>query len=162
MTSLRSALRRCRAAVLANQDTPHRAALALSAGVFLSFSPLLGFQIALGALLGWALRFNKVLLFVGLCTNLPWLAPAYYAATTEAAAWVLGYPAPSQLVGRFGALFERSILGSQFWMELLLLVRPLFWPFMVGSMVAAGALALLAYALGFALASHRPDQGTEH
>lgn len=155
MTSLRALLRRCEAALLATDETPRRAALSLACGVFLSFSPLLGLQILIAIALAWLVRVNRVLLFVGLCTNLPWITPAYYAATTEAAAWVMGIAPPSQLAGRFADLFAHSILGSTFWRELLLLVRPLFWPFVVGSFLAAGLLALVAYSLGVALVTAR-------
>ena len=162
MRSLRALLRRCEAALLAADETPHRAAMSLACGVFLSFSPLLGLQIAIAIAMAWTMRLNRVLLFVGLCSKLPWIPPAYYAATTEAAAWVLGIAPPSQLAGRFGDLLSHSVLGLTFWRELLLLVRPLFWPFVVGSFLAAGVLALVAYALGVALVSGRRVRAHEH
>lgn len=162
MRSLRALMRRCETALLSTDESPHRAALSLACGVFLSFSPLLGLQIALAALLAWTVRLNRVLLFVGLCSNLPWITPAYYAATTEAAAWAMGSSPPSQLAGRFGEVLSHSVLGATFWRELLLLVRPLFWPFVVGSFLAAGALALVAYTLGVALVSSRRVRATEH
>ncbi len=162
MRSLRALLRRCEAALLAADETPHRAAVSLACGVFLSFSPLLGLQIAIAIAMAWSMRLNRVLLFVGLCSNLPWITPAYYAATTEAAAWVLGIAPPSQLAGRFGELLSHSILGATFWRELLLLVRPLFWPFVVGSFLAAGVLALVAYTLCIALVSARRVRVNEH
>jgi uncharacterized protein (DUF2062 family) len=162
MRSLRALLRRCEAALLAADETPHRAAVSLACGVFLSFSPLLGLQIAIAIAMAWTMRLNRVLLFVGLCSNLPWITPAYYAATTEAAAWVLGIAPPSQLASRFADLFTHSVLGSTFWYELLLLVRPLFWPFVVGSFLAAGVLALVAYTLGVVLVSARRVRVNEH
>lgn len=162
MTSVRAVLRRVRAALLATQDAPRHAAFSLALGVFISFSPLLGLQIAIALLLASTGRFNRLLLLVGLCTNLPWFCPAYYAATTEAAAWMMGIPPPSMLAGRFADLFAHSILGGTFWRELLLLVRPLVWPFVVGSFVAATALALVAYALALSLASARGVRTSEH
>ena len=162
MTSLRVVLRRCRSALLATGETPQRAALSLACGVFISFSPLVGFQIALALALGWAFRLNRVLLIVGLCSNVPWVTPAYYAATTEAAAWLMGVAPPSQLAGRFTELLGHSVFGGEFWRQLLLLVRPLFWPFVVGSFLAAGALALAAYALGVTLATASRARASEH
>jgi uncharacterized protein (DUF2062 family) len=155
MTSLRAILRRCEAALLATDESPQRAAASLAAGVFLSFSPLLGLQILIAIALAWTLKLNRVLLFIGLLTNLPWLAPPYYAAVTEAAAWVMGVTPPSQLAAGFAHLFSFSVLGGQFWRELLLLVRPLLWPFVIGSFSSAGVLALVAYSAGLALASSR-------
>lgn len=148
MTSVRAILWRCKTVLVSADETPHRAALSLALGVFFSFSPLLGLQIATAMGLAWVARLNRVLVFVGLCTNLPWITPAYYAATTEAAARLLGMPAPSHLADRFGEVLGHSVFGLTFWRECLLLVRPLFSPFVIGSFVAAGVLALLAYVVG--------------
>lgn len=162
MSSLRAILRRGEAALLAADETPHQASLALAFGVFLSFSPLVGFQILLATLIALSVRINRVLLFIGLCSNLPWLAPPYYAFTTEAAAWAMGVVPPSRLADDFAGLFAHSVLSGAFWSGLLLLVRPLFWPFVIGSFLAAGVLALVAYSLGFALASARRSRRREH
>lgn len=155
MRSLRALLRRSESALLATREAPHRAALALATGVFLSFSPFLGLQIALGLTLAWLFRLNKVLVFVGLCSNLPWFVPAYYAATTEAAAWVMGITPPSELAVRFADVFAHSVVSRAFWRETWALVRPLFWPFIIGSLAAAALLGLAAYGAALALLVRR-------
>ena len=162
MTSVRALLRRCEAALLATGESPRWAATSLAVGVFLSFSPLVGLQIIIAVGLAWLVRFNRVLLFVGLCSNLPWIAPAYYAAATEAAAWALGLPAPSRLAMRFGQIFSISFMTLEFWRNVSLLLLPLFWPFVIGSTLAAGVLALVAYSVGLTLASARADRRGSH
>jgi hypothetical protein len=162
MTSLGALLRRCEAALLSTAESPRWAAASLAAGVFLSFSPLLGLQVALAVAAGWLFRFNRVLLFVGLMSNLPWVAPAYYAAATEAGARLLGLPPPSHLGTAFGRLFESSVFSRGFWHELSLILRPMIWPFVIGSWLAAGVLALVAYFVGFAVASARATRRGTH
>ena len=155
MTSLRGILRRCESVLAQVDETPQRTAAAFAVGIGLSFSPLLGLQIVLAAWLCWAFRLNRLVLFVGLCTNLPWLAPPYYAATTGAAAWLMGVAPPGQLVEDFSGLFSLSILSSAFWSEVIRVLWPLFLPFVVGSSVAALVMAALAYRAALALSTAR-------
>lgn len=155
MTSLRALVRRCEAALNTADQSPRRVAAAFAVGVGLSFSPLLGLQIVLAALAAWLWKLNRVLVFVGLCTNLPWIMAPYYAATTAAAAWVMGAIPPSQLAAQFAAVFAHSVLSAAFWREILALLRPLFWPFVLGSTVVATGLALFAYHVGLAVATSR-------
>lgn len=155
MRSLGALVRRCEAAFIVSHESPQRTAAAFAIGVAISFSPLLGLQIALAACIAWVWRLNRVLLFVGLCTNLPWLMAPYYAATTEGAAWLMGTPAPSQLVTHLAEVFAHSVLSRLFWVELGTLLWPLFWPFVIGSSVTAALLGLVAYRVGLAIATAR-------
>jgi len=159
MTSLRAILRRCEAALSASDVTPRRAAAAFAVGVTISFSPLLGLQIAIAALAAWSWKLNRLLLFVGLCTNLPWLMAPYYAAATEAAAWVMGVTPPSQLATSLSQVFAHSVFGGTFWREMAALLWPLFWPFVLGSSAFAAVLGLLAYRAGLAVATARRARG---
>ena len=149
--------RRAMQLLVADGQPPQRRAAALAVGVFLSFSPLLGLQVAVGMLLAPLLRLNRVLVFVGLCVNLPWVTVPYYAAVTEVAARAFGWPAPSDLSAGLSAVVQHSVVSSVFWRELVALLRPLLWPFAVGSTVAAGVLAAGTYrmALGVARVADR-------
>ena len=82
------------------------------------------------------------------------MAP-YYAATTGAAAWLLGVAPAGQLIEDFAGLFSLSVLSSAFWAEVVNVLWPLFWPFVVGSSVAALVMAAVAYRVGLALATAR-------
>jgi uncharacterized protein (DUF2062 family) len=145
MTSLGGVYRRAMLLLLAEGEPPQRRAGALALGVFLSFSPLLGLQVAVGMLVATLLRLNRVLVFVGLCVNLPWFTVPYYAAVTEVAARALGWPAPSHLAAGLSGVVRYSVVSSLFWREFAALLRPLLWPYAVGSSVAATLLALVTY-----------------
>ena len=47
-------------------DTPERTAAAFALGVFLGFSPLLGFHTGLGLILAFALKLNRVAVLLGI------------------------------------------------------------------------------------------------
>lgn len=153
--------RRAMQLLLADDEPPQRRAAALAFGVFLSFSPLLGLQVAVGMLLAPLLRLNRVLVFVGLCVNLPWVTVPYYAAVTEVAARALGWPAPSHLAAGLSAVVQHSVVSVVFWRELVALLRPLLWPFALGSTAAALLLATGTYRLALRVARgahrHRDD-----
>jgi hypothetical protein len=84
---------------------------------------------------------------LGVCANLPWFIAPYYTLTTMAAARALGVPLPPAFAQQFGALFERSVLGRDFWSGLATLLAPLAWPFALGSLAGAVVLAAAAFAL---------------
>ena len=58
--------------ILGLNDTPHRTALAFSIGVFIAFSPLLGFHAILAIFSAWFFRLNKIALLFGAFLNNPW------------------------------------------------------------------------------------------
>ena len=137
MRSLGGVYRWAMQALRAEGESPQRRAGALAFGVFMSFSPLLGLQVAVGMLAAILLRLNRVLVFVGLCVNLPWFTVPYYAAVTEVAARALGWPTPSHMAAGMSAVVQHSVASSVFWRELVALLRPLLWPYVLGSCAAA-------------------------
>ena len=62
------------------------------------------------------------------------------------------------------ALFELSALGGEFWHRLITILKPLLWPFTVGSTFGALALAAIAYplALGFVTSRRRIREIIHH
>lgn len=143
----RTLLRTWMQRLLHTDDTPRRTAAAFSMGVFVGFSPLFGFHTVIGIVLAFALRLNRVAALVGVYANLPWFVAPYYTVTTVLGAYMLGVAMPPDFGGQLAALFELSITGRAFWSGLGTLLRPLLWPFSVGSMLGAAALAGVAYVL---------------
>jgi uncharacterized protein len=147
----RALVRRWLGALLHIKDTPERTAAAFALGVFFGFSPFLGLHTLLAVLLAFALNLNRVAVLLGVYSNLPWIIGAYYATTTMLGAAITRTSLPSDYSDRFSALFDLSLRQQAFWHQLFGLLRPLLWPFAVGSLIGAIALAALAYpvALGF-------------
>ncbi len=78
--------------VLHADDPPHRLALGIAIGIFVTFTPTVGFQMTLVVFLAWLLRANKV---VGLpivwITNPATMVPIYYSCYWIGR-WILGQP----------------------------------------------------------------------
>ena len=118
-------------------DTPHRAALAFAIGVFIGWSPALGFHILIALAVALALGLNRVAIVAGTFVNNPWTFVPIYTLS----AWVGGHVTGSDAEiprlqgglswGQVGAILEQC--------------RPWIGPLMVGTLVMGIASALLAY-----------------
>ena len=64
---------------------------------------------------------------------------------------------PPGFSARLSDLFEISLQTRHFWEQLGALLRPLLWPYVVGSTLGAAVLAAVAYpvALAFVIRSRR-------
>lgn len=130
---------------LLSADTPARTAAAFSFGVFLSFSPFFGFQIVVGLGTAAILRWSKIAVFAGLCTNLPWMLVPWYTFTTLVGAVILRAPMATGTRESLSQLVELSVLTKAFWTQALQIVAPFFWSFVVGSTVCAVVVGAVAY-----------------
>jgi uncharacterized protein (DUF2062 family) len=65
------------------EDRPWRVALALSVGVFISFTPFYGVQTILALAVATLLRLNRAITVTGTWMNLPWFAPFIYAGAIK-------------------------------------------------------------------------------
>jgi uncharacterized protein len=153
----RSLVRRWLDALLHIHDTPERTAAAFALGVFLGFSPFLGLHTLLGILLAFLLNLNRVAVLLGVYSNLPWIIAGYYAFTTMVGAAMTRTRIPPGFRAQLTELFESPLLSGHFWLQLGALLRPLLWPYVVGSLLGAIVLAAIAYpiALAFVVRSRR-------
>ena len=154
----RELARRWMGTLLHIDDSPERTAAAFALGVFFGFSPFLGFHTVLGLAFAFLLNFNRVAVLLGVYSNLPWFVAPYFAFTTM----VIGAPIthhriPLGFRQQVSDLFEMSLLESDFWHRLVVILKPFLWPYLVGSLIGAGILAALAYpvALGFVTSRKR-------
>lgn len=78
--------------VLRTEDPPHRLALGVAIGVFVTFTPTIGIQMALNVFLAWILRANKVIgAPIVWITNPATLVPIYYPCYVLGRV-ILGHP----------------------------------------------------------------------
>ena len=151
-SSHQALVRRWLDALLHIDDTPERTAAAFALGVFFGFSPFLG----LHTLLAHRLRVPaQPEPRRGAARRL--LEPAVvHRALLRARHDVVGAPthrAPASRrvsASRLGELFELSLFQGDFWHELAWILRPLLWPYTVGSLMGAVVLAAVAYPLALA------------
>jgi uncharacterized protein (DUF2062 family) len=126
-------------------DTPERTALAFSMGVFLGFSPFLGFHTVLGVAIAFLFRLNRVAVLLGVWSNTPWWIVPYYIAATGVGLWMTEFQIDRELFGRTLQLArDQGIIGSDLWAHLMS-QGGLLLSFMIGSSILAAGLALVAY-----------------
>jgi uncharacterized protein len=117
--------------------TSRRVAAAFAFGVFLSFSPFIGFQIITGMTVATLVRWSRAAVFIGLCTNLPWLMIPYYTATTAFGAYLLDVPIAADFHDRLSRLLALPVYRAVFWQNALQLVWPFISAFLLGSTLCA-------------------------
>ena len=76
--------------VIKLKESPHRIALAFSAGVFIGMSPLLGLHTILGVTAAWLFRLNTFAIIAGVYVMNPWTIVPIYAFSTWLGAECLG------------------------------------------------------------------------
>ena len=151
----RGLIRRWLDTLLHIADTPERTAAAFALGVFFGFSPFLGVHTLLGILFAFLLNLNRVAVLLGVYSNLPWVIAPYYAFATMAGAMITRTRVPDGFRAQLVALFELSALTGEFWHRLITILKPLLWPYAVGSTFGALALAAIAYPIALAFVTSR-------
>ena len=150
-----SRIRRWLEKLLHIDDTPERTAAAFALGVFFGFSPFLGLHTLLALVFAFLLNLNRVAVLLGAYSNLPWFLGPYYAIATMVGAQLTRHRVPRGSGAQLRMLFERSMFEGEFWHRLFLLMRPLAWPYAVGSMLGAVLLAATAYQVALAFVESR-------
>jgi hypothetical protein len=143
----RSLVRRWLASLLHVHDSPRRTAAAYAVGVFFAFSPLVGLHTVLALVVAFAFNLNRVAVILGVYTNLPWFMAPYYSLTTAAASEAMGVRLPPDFVQQIRTVFELSLFSRDFWVRLGEVVRPLVWPYTLGSLAGAFMLGAAAFVL---------------
>ena len=149
-------------ALLHVNDTPERTAGAYALGVFLGFSPFLGLHTVVAITLAFIFSLNRVAVLLGVYSNLPWIMAGYYAFTTMMGAAILRTTPPPDLRERLGDMFQLSLRSAEFWHELVRLLRPLLWPYTLGSTIGAAVLAAIAYRVALAFVIRRRRHHAAH
>jgi hypothetical protein len=151
----RSLIRRWLDKLLHIDDTPERTAAAFALGVFFGFSPFLGLHTLLGIVFAFLLNLNRVAVLLGVYMNLPWFLGPYYAIATMVGAQITRHRIPRGSGAQLRALFTLSMFHAEFWHRLFTLMKPLAWPYAVGSTIGALLLAAAAYQVALAFIESR-------
>lgn len=133
-------LRLCRV-----QGSPHAIALGVSAGIFATFIPILGIQMALAAALAYALRGNLVGALAGTFVGTPVTYPLMWFGSYRLGGWMMGHD-PGRLklgLDRLWSIVVYGFKGSPDQAAELLL--PVVVPLLIGSLVLGLAAGLAAY-----------------
>jgi len=129
------------------EDTPERTALAYSIGIFLGFSPFLGFHTLAGLVIAFLFGLNRVAILLGVWTNTPWWIVPYYVIATWVGMWVTRFSIDwATLKGIFQFGMDQEFMSPDFWSRISS-QRGLLLSFGIGSLVLCTLLSFVAYPL---------------
>ncbi len=129
------------------EDTPERTALAFSIGVFLGFSPFLGFHTLTGLAVAFLFRLNRVAVLLGVWLNTPWWLVPYYTVATWLGMRVVQFRIDWVTLKRIFQLGkDRGFLAAEFWTQITSQWEFLI-SFLIGSLILALLLSFIAYPL---------------
>lgn len=134
--------------VLHVDDTPHRIALGLAVGIFIAWTPTLGFQMALVVLLATLLQGNKLVGVPFVWISNPLTAMPLYGFNFLVGTWILpGTYSPAKFLGSL-----RGALGfSGSWLDKVIAwwsaTADFFWPLWIGSILMGLILGAVTYVL---------------
>jgi len=138
-------------AALRLDDPPHRIALALAVGVFVSCTPFWGFQTILAVLIAMLLRLNRAATVAGAWLNLPWFAPFVYAASIKVGEALL--PAGRAVATPLMDLVRQP--GGLSWPSILDWLHGVSIALLLGSVVIGVAAGAVTYLVAFGLIARR-------
>lgn len=125
------------------EDSTHKLTLSFSIGVFIAFSPLLGFHLVMVLFVGWFFRLNMVALFLGAVINNPWTILPIMGVSTWSGTLLFRQ---SEFEG-FSSLQLSDLSLWAFFGQL----EPLIIPFFLGSTVLGLIAGFIAYPIVFFL-----------
>ena len=129
------------------EDTPERTALAYSVGIFLGFSPFIGFHTLCGIAVAFVFGLNRFAVLLGVWTNAPWWIVPYYVAATCAGMWMTGFRIEREAMKEIFRLgMEKGLLQPDFW-GCLTSQWGFFLSFTIGSLALSALLSLALYPL---------------
>ena len=143
--------------VLHVDDTPHRIALGLACGVFMSFTPLFGFHVFGAMALAWLLRSNVLASLFGTLAGNPLTFPFIASVSLSLGRLILGHGLTGgdfdRIVVAFGEAltgFGQSFLslfgvGAPQWQKLALFTHDIFLPYLAGGFLPGLISAIAAY-----------------
>jgi len=127
------------------EDTPERTALAYSIGIFLGFSPFLGFHTLTGLAVAFLFNLSRLAILIGVWSNTPWWIVPYYTIATWVGMWITGFQIDKvSLKEMFQLGMDQGFMNSDFWSRVAS-QGGLFLSFMIGSLILATLLSLIAY-----------------
>ena len=147
--------------VLRLDDTPHRIALGVAIGIFITWTPTIGFQMVLVLAMATALRANKLVgvPFVWISnplTLVPVYGPSYFIGGKLLGGryeWAAFTDAVDMAINGPGNWIEKI----EYWFEAL---WPIFPPLWLGSMIVAALLGAITYAvMYYGVIAYREHKG---
>jgi uncharacterized protein (DUF2062 family) len=147
--------------VLHADDPPHRLALGIAVGMFVTFTPLIGFQMMISVFLAWLLGANKLVGVPLVWISNPFTIIPIYFPCYQLGCKLLGVPVVSEQWKQLGTEWKELLgdpattwgLKVKFWWQGLM---EFIGPLCVGCLVVATVAGVLSYYISlYAIRSYR-------
>lgn len=127
--------------------SPHAIALGFAAGVFASFTPLIGFHFVVAALIAWVVGGNLLASAIGTSIGNPLTFPFIWFITHNTGSYLLGQEGREEIAistpeAGMKLLFTDPV---QFFAELWAGLEPVFFPMCVGAVPLGLSCGIAAY-----------------
>lgn len=138
-------------------DTPHKIAIGIACGVFVTFSPLFGLHFFLAALLAWVLRGNIVASLLATFVGNPITFPFIAATSYRTGLWLMGRGSETNVWRRvtdeFGQMFStlwtnfKALFfgGGESWEPVGRVFYEVFLPYLIGGILPGLVFAAIFY-----------------
>lgn len=129
--------------------SPHAIALGFAAGVFASFTPLIGFHFVVAALVAWAIGGNLLASAIGTSVGNPLTFPFIWFVTHNTGSFLLGQKGREEIAiavpdAGMKLLFTNP---ARFFAESWAGLEPVFFPMCVGSIPLGLSSGIMAYVI---------------
>lgn len=124
------------------KGTPHQIAIGLALGLFIGFTPTMGFQIILAVFIAALLKWNKISAAIGVQITNPITAPAIYGFT---------YFIGAKLMGLQKVFVWKEAFDSSKIIEMLEKMPQIFTALTIGGILIGIPVAAAGYYICFAL-----------
>lgn len=131
-------------------ESPERTALAFAIGVFIAFTPTFGLHYLTALIVFWILRLNLPALIVGATVNNPFTIAPIYSFCLWIGLLLVGGKEPRQPIDWGFSIWDVRSLWN-----VLLQLKPLLVPFLVGTLLVGTIAAFISYWLFYRLARRR-------
>lgn len=139
-------------------DPPHRIGRGVAAGVFASFTPILGGHVAFAMLLSWAIRGNILASLIGTLAGNPLTLPFIAVGSVGLGRAILGEPmqiAPQTIIGELGRAageFANNLLAivtdrEAHWSHFSAVWDGILLPYLIGGILLGAAAGIVAHYL---------------
>lgn len=127
--------------IITLNDPPHKLALAFALGVFVAFSPTIGFHILTCLVLGWLFRLNKLVILTASFINNPWTIVPLYGFCIWFGLKITGHNSPAPHIAWNELTFSNSFR----------ILKPYLWSYVAGTLILGTFAAVISYFLFYGI-----------
>jgi len=138
-------------------DTPHRIALGIACGVFVTFSPLFGFHFLVSAFTAWVVRANILASLLATFLGNPITFPFIAAVSHRIGLWLMGRGSEhhvwsnitdgiAEMLSTLWINFKALFVGGEVpWDPVISVFYEIFVPYLIGGVIPGAIFAAIFY-----------------